>query len=243
MNINGAVMFVTGASSGIGAATARAASQAGARLVLLARRDDRLRQLADELGDALPIRCDVTSEDEVAKAVGQTMDRFGRIDVAVNNAGQGLQGSIEEIDPEDFRAVLDLNVVAPLMVMRAVIPIMRQQGGGSIVNVGSGISFSALPETGAYSASKAAIAKLSAIARAELGNAGIAVSIMYPFITSTDFVQSLRAGQESAAKMESRYESQRQTPDQVAEVILDLVRTGAERADLVPEAFGGSYKG
>lgn len=242
MEIKNAVVLVTGASSGIGAATARAASQAGAKLVLVARRQDRIQALADELGNAVAVACDVTDVQQVARAVEVGIERFGRIDVLLNVAGQGLQSGIEEIKPDDFRAILDLNVVAPITTMQAVLPAMRAQGRGSIVNVSSGITFSALPETGAYSASKAALNKLSEIARVELADANIAVSTMYPFITDTEFITSLRAGQESAEKLEASHAPEPQKPEQVATAILDLVHSGAKRADLVPEKFGGTYK-
>ncbi len=243
MDINGAVVLVTGASSGIGAATARAASQAGARVVLAARREDQIRQLAAELGAAVHVRCDVTDSKQVAAAVEAATSAFGRIDVLVNNAGQGLHAPLEQIDPEDFRAVLDLNLVAPLVTMQAVVPVMRKQGAGSIIDVSSGIAFSALPGSAAYSASKAGLNKPSAVARAELADAGIAVSTMYPFITDTEFIESLRGETESASQLESSHAPKPQSPEQVAEAILDLVNTGAEQTDLVPEQFGGSYKG
>lgn len=243
MDINGAVVLVTGASSGIGAATARAASQAGGRVVLAARREDRIRQLADELGEAVPVRCDVTDAGQVEKAVTTATDAFGRIDVLCNVAGQGLHAPLEQIDPDDFRAVLDLNLVAPLVTMQAVIPIMREQGAGSIVNVSSGITFSALPGSASYGASKAGLNKLSAVARAEFADAGVVVSTMYPFITDTEFIESLRGETESASELESSHAPKPQSPEQVAEAILELIRTGAEQADLVPEQFGGSYQG
>ena len=243
MNIDGAVVFITGASSGIGAATARAASRDGARLVLLARREERIAQLADELGNAIAVRCDVTDADQVAKAVQTVLETFGRIDVLVNNAGQGLQAPIDEIDPDDFRAILDLNLVAPLVVMQAVLPIMRKQAVGSIINVSSGTTFSVLPGSGAYSASKAGFAMLSAVARTELASTGIAVSTMYPFLTATEFLESMRTSHESEARSEASNGLQPQKPDQVAEAILDLIRTGAERADLVPKQYGGTYQG
>ncbi|KPM50582.1 short-chain dehydrogenase [Frankia sp. CcI49] len=242
MNIGEAVVFVTGASSGIGAATARAASQAGARVVLAARREDRIRQIADELGDAVAVRCDVTDAGQVEVAVRTAMDTFGRIDVLCNIAGQGLHVPLEKIDPDDFRAVLELNLVAPLVTMQAVVPVMRRQGAGSIVNVSSGITFSALPGSAGYAASKAGLSKLSAVARAELANAGIVVSTMFPFITGTEFTRSLRGDTESASQLESSHAPKPQSPRQVADAILDLIRTGAEQADLVPEQFGGSYK-
>jgi len=242
MDINQAVVLVTRASSGIGAATARAASRAGAR-VLLARREDRIRRLAGELDEALPIRCDVTDAGEVDATVRTATDAFGRIDVLCNIAGQGLHAPLEQIDPDDFRAILELNLVAPLVTMQAVLPVMRTQGSGSIVNVSSGITFSALPGSAAYCASKAGLSKLSAVARAELADAGIAVSTMYPFVTDTEFIESLRGETESASQLESSHAPKPQSPEQVADAILDLIKTGAEQADLVPEQFGGSYQG
>jgi short-subunit dehydrogenase len=100
-----------------------------------------------------------------------------------------------------------------------------------------------LPGSAAYGASKAGLSKLSAVARAELADAGIAVSTMYPFITDTEFIESLRGETESASELESSHAPKPQSPEQVAVVILDLIRTGAEQADLVPEQFGGSYRG
>jgi len=112
MKINGTVVLVTGASSGIGAATSRAASQAGARVVLAARREDRIRQLANDLGQAVPVRCDVTDAGQVRASVRAATDAYGRVDVLCNVAGQGLHAPLQDIDPDDFRAVLDLNLVA-----------------------------------------------------------------------------------------------------------------------------------
>ena len=243
MEIKGAVVFVTGASSGIGAAFARAAAHAGAKVVLVARREDKVRQIAKELGNAIAVRCDVTDAEQVKAAVRKAIDAFGRIDVLVNSAGQGLQAPIDGIKPGDFRDILELNVMAPLVTMQAVIPFMRKQGSGSIVNISSGIWFRPLPDSGAYSASKAALSTLSGVARVDLADANIAVSTMYPFITATDFVNSIKAGRELAEKLEGPISSQRQQPEQVADKILELIKTGAAQADLVPEQYGGSYKG
>src|SRR5690349_13343060 len=122
MEIENSVVMITGASSGIGAATARAASRAGARLVLIARREDRVRDLAAELGRAIAVRCDVTDQEQIHTPVRAALEAFGRIDVLVNNAGQGLQAEIEQICLDDLRAVLELNLVAPLAMMQAVLP-------------------------------------------------------------------------------------------------------------------------
>jgi NAD(P)-dependent dehydrogenase (short-subunit alcohol dehydrogenase family) len=245
VDIENAVMLVTGASSGIGAATARAGAAAGARVVLAARREERIRALAEELPDARAVACDVTDADQLAQAVQTAIDAYGRIDVLVNNVGQGLHVPMEEVDAADFRAVLDLNVVAPLAAMQAVIPIMRSQGAGSIVNISSGTTLVVRPGVGAYAASKAALNMLSSVARLELAGAGIVVSTVYPFITATEFHRSLRAGelQATASPQEIPAELRPQRPEQVAEVILEVIRSGAERADLVPMRFGGTYLG
>lgn len=238
MEINGAVVVVTGASSGIGEATARAAAAAGARVVLAARREDRIQALAAELGQAVAVRCDVTDAAQVESLVRSSVDAFGRVDVVVNNAGQGLEAEIEEIGLDDLRALLELNLVAPLAVMQAVLPLMRAQGSGSIVNVSSGTTFANTSGLGAYVASKIALERLTAIARAELDGTGIAVSTVIPFVTSTEFLTSLRAGRERAEAGLAGFDFD--PPERVAEVILDLVRTGNAKADLVPAAYGGS---
>jgi NADP-dependent 3-hydroxy acid dehydrogenase YdfG len=238
MDIRDSVIVITGASAGIGAATARAASRAGARLVLAARREDRIADLADELGDAIAVRCDVTDQAQVDALVEAALGRFGRIDVLVNNAGQGLQATIEQLDLDDFRAVLDLNLVAPLALMQAVLPTMRRQGAGSIVNVSSGTTFADVPGTGGYVAPKIALERLSAVARNELEGTGIAVSALIPFATRTEFLSSIRAGRSEAEAMTAG--ATFDEPDDVAAAVLELIRSGDARKDLVPAAYGGS---
>ncbi|AQT79831.1 short-chain dehydrogenase [Mycolicibacterium litorale] len=240
MDINNAVVLVTGASSGIGAATARAASQAGARVVLVARREDRLRRLAAELGNAVALPCDVTNRAEIERAVGQAINECGRIDVLVNSAGRGLQATIEHLDADDLRATFELNVIAPLLLMQAVLPGMRARGSGAIVNVSSGITWFDLPGSAGYSASKAALQKLTTIARAELAEANIAVSLMFPSITRTEFVASVRGDLTGAQHMEANSGLTPDTPENVAGAILELIRSGAERADRVPVEAGGT---
>lgn len=242
MNIEGAVVLVTGASSGIGEATARAVSEAGARVVLVARRESRIQQLASEMRHAIAISCDVTDPARVAQAVQRAHAEFGRIDVLVNNAGQGLQARIEEIELDDYRALLDLNLVAPLAMIKAVIPVMRKQGAGSIVNVSSGATFAAQAGAGAYTSSKAALNMLSDVARIELADTGIVVSTMYPFITATEFYGAVKAGTDVSKAVELGASSMAHPPALVAGKILELIRTGAARGDLVPTKFGGSYQ-
>ncbi|MFG6403045.1 SDR family oxidoreductase [Microbacterium sp. P04] len=238
MDIQDSVIVVTGASSGIGAATARAASAAGARVVLAARRADRTTRLADELDRAIAVRCDVTDQRQIEALVSTTLAEFGRIDVLVNNAGQGLQATVEQIALDDFRSLLELNLIAPLAMMQAVLPTMRRQHAGAIVNVSSGTTFANVPGTGAYVASKVALERLTAIARNEWEAAGIAVSTVIPFATDTEFLASIRAGRADAEAMTAGAEFD--TPETVADAILQLIRSGEPQLDLVPAAYGGT---
>ncbi len=231
MELAGAVMIVTGASSGIGAATARMAAAAGARLVLAARRADRLEALAAELPEALAIQTDMRQPEQVDRMVAATLDHYGRVDVLVNNAGQGLHVPVEQVDLDDLRAVFELNVVGVLRAMQDVIPVMRRQGAGAIVNVSSGTARMALPGAGPYSATKSALTMLSQVARREFAPDGIVVSLVYPFVTATEFHRSLRAGTIAGG---SGPPIEPHPPERVAAAILDLIRTGAEEAVLAP---------
>ena len=222
MQIDGSVMVITGASSGIGAATARAAAARGAHVVLGARRAGRLQELAAELDGAVAVRTDVTRRADLDALVQTALDVHGRVDVLVNNAGQGLHVPLAEVTAEDLRAVLDLNVVAALEAMQAVLPPMKAQGRGAIVNVSSGTTRGAFPGVGAYAASKAALNMLSAVARKEFAQYGIVVSTVYPFITATEFHQVLRAGTLRAGAPAG------DPPEHVADLILELVETGDE---------------
>jgi short-subunit dehydrogenase len=221
MDIDGSVFLITGASSGIGAATARLAARHGARVVLIARRTERIEVLAADLPDAVAVTADITDGEQLRAAVETATDRYGRLDVLVNNAGQGLQLPLEDVDLDDFRALIELNLVAPLAAMQSVIPIMRRHGGGAIVNISSGTSRIVIPGVGAYSATKSALNMLSQVARAELAGDGISVSVVYPNVTTTEFFDVLRAGPSSRPDGH--------TAESVAELILDVVRDdGAE---------------
>lgn len=194
MEIEGAVCIVTGASSGIGAATARLFASRGAKVVLAARRIERLEALEEELPDSLAVRTDVTVASDVTRLVERTREAFGALNVVVNDAGQGLHVALDQLRADDLRAVFDLNVVAPLLVMQAALPLMRSSGGGAIVNVSSATSLDAFPGLGGYAATKSALNMLSRIARLEWSNDQIVVSSVYPSVTATEFHQRLRAG-------------------------------------------------
>lgn len=243
MDIEKSIIIVTGASSGIGMATATAAIEQGARVALIARREDRLRDLARQLGpNSLAVPCDVTDPAQIEISIQTVLGAFDRIDVLVNNAGRGFYSGINEIDIAGYRALLELNTVAPLAMMQAVTPQMRRQGQGAIVNVSSGATFGILPGAGAYTSSKAALNMLSDVARVELAESGICVSTIYPFVTDTEFYGSVEEGR-TAAEMElEKVGSEIHSSKRVAEKILGLIRSGARQDDLVPMAFGGSLE-
>jgi NADP-dependent 3-hydroxy acid dehydrogenase YdfG len=194
MDLEGAVCIVTGASSGIGEATARLFAGRGATVVLAARRADRLERLATELPGSLAVETDVTAPGQIERLVERTVEAFGRIDVLVNNAGQGLHVPILDLRPDDLRAVFELNVVAPLRAMQAVVPHLRDRPAGAIVNVSSATTLRVFPGLGGYAATKAALNLLSETARLELAEARVAVSVVYPSVTASEFHHHLRAG-------------------------------------------------
>ncbi len=222
MEIEGAVCIVTGASSGIGAATARLLGGNGARVVLAARRAERLEALSAELPGSLAVPTDVTRPGDLGRLVSRVLDAYGRIDVLVNNAGQGLHVPVVELDPVDLRAVFELNVVAPLVAIQAVLPAMAAESGGAIVNVSSATSLRVFPGLGGYAATKAALNMLSQVGRLELASAGVAVSVVYPSVTATEFHQRLRAGQMVAGGHRIRPDP----PELAAAAVVFAVRTG-----------------
>ena len=187
MNLRDRVVIVTGASSGIGLATAKLLAKQGAKLALVSRSREKLEQLSAELPTSLAVPADMTRVYEIERMVRQTVEHFGRIEVLINCAGQGYDAPVEMTNVDTFRYVFDLDVVGPLVTMQQVIPIMRKQGGGAIINVSSGTALMYLPYNGAYSALKRALANISLTAREELKNDNIVVSVVYPYMTLTDF--------------------------------------------------------
>ena len=187
MDIKNKVVIVTGASSGIGLATAKLLSQKQAKVVLAARSIDKLKALEKELPNSLVIQTDTTDEKQIKKMVKQTVSHFGRVDILINNAGRGYDASIQDTNVKSFRELFDLDVIGPLVAMQEVIPFMKKQGGGMIVNISSGTALMYLPNMAAYSSLKRALVGISLTAREELKDDNIKVSVVYPYITLTDF--------------------------------------------------------
>jgi short-subunit dehydrogenase len=158
---------------------------------LIARSADVLNHLAEELksqgSDAIALPADVSDPKQVQRVIEETVRHFGRLDVVINNVGQAAVGTIADLNPDDFRKTLDLNVFGPLAAMQAVIPIMREQGGGLIINISSVVSKMRIAGMAAYAATKAALNMLSDTARGELASENIRVITVYPRSTATDF--------------------------------------------------------
>jgi NAD(P)-dependent dehydrogenase (short-subunit alcohol dehydrogenase family) len=221
------VVIVTGASSGIGEATAHLLHRVGARPVLAARRADRLAALSTELDGALHLRTDVTDPAQLRSLVEAAVQRHGRIDGLVNNAGASLHRPLEEVDPAEYAHLLELNVVSILTAIQAVLPVMRRQQAGRIVNVSSGTTMLAPPGVGAYAASKSAVNMLSTVARKELAGDGIDVSLVLPSITATEFNGGMASDDAHTWPGVVAH-----SPEYVGRVILRALRTGEERIDI-----------
>jgi short-subunit dehydrogenase len=202
MRIDGTRVIVTGASSGIGRALAISLAQRGAVLTLAARRGDRLEEVAREIAERRPssprpvaVPCDVSDAQDVTTLVGGTVERLGSVDVLVNNAGISVFGEEVRTSVDDYRDLMSVNFFGALHSMREVLPFMRRQGSGLIVNVASVAALHGVPYLAAYCASKAALVALSQSLRAELHGSGIRVMIVYPGYTETEiFEREKRVG-------------------------------------------------
>ena len=227
IDLAGRTVIVTGASSGIGAATARLLHAAGADPVLAARRADRLAALSKELDGALAVPTDVTDAAQVRDLVAATLDRHGRIDALVNNAGASIDGPLDHIDPAEFSSILQLNVVSLLTMTQAVLPAMRERGFGRIVNVSSGTTRRVAVGHGAYASTKSAVNMLSSVLTQELAGDGIAVSLLLPSITATEFGNGM-----FSLGVSPRPGMVVHSPEYAAGVVLRLLRTGEESFDI-----------
>ncbi|WP_428310613.1 SDR family oxidoreductase [Hydrocarboniphaga sp.] len=185
----GRVALVTGASSGIGEATALALAAAGASVALSARREQRLHQLVQRIeshgGKALALSGDVADEAVATAAVEKTIAHFGRIDILVNSAGIIQAGGVENVDTDEYRRVIDINLLATVYTCRAAIAAMKAQGSGDIINISSLAGRKAAKLFNAYTASKHALNAMTDAMRQEVGGFGIRVCIINPGATAT----------------------------------------------------------
>lgn len=229
MEVKDKVAIVTGASSGIGLATAKLLHKKGAKVVLAARSRDKLRKLAGELKGSLVVPTDMTKVSQVKKLIKDTLKHFGRVDILVNNAGRGYDSPVESIELKKFQHLFELDLVGPLVAMQEVIPLMKKQGGGAIVNISSGTALMTLPSMSPYSSLKRALVGLSLTANEELKKDKISVSVIYPYITATDFEKNtLRSGKSwfEGRDGDDRDMPKADPPELIAEKVEEGIKTG-----------------
>ncbi len=223
------VIVITGASAGIGAALAELVGARGGKPVLVARRAEKLNEVAARAGsDALAVTGDVTRREDVERARDEALSRFSRIDVWVNNAGRGITRKVSELTDEEFDDMMRVNVKSALYGMQAVLPHFSKRGEGHLINVSSMLGrVPFAPFRSAYAASKHALNSLTANLRMELREThpGIHVSCVLPGVVATDFgLNALHGG------IDSRKMPNSQTAEEVAEVIAGVIER--PRADV-----------
>lgn len=224
----GSVVCITGASAGIGAATAIALEKQGAKLALCARRVDRLNALRATFqlpGEHAPIEMDVADAGSVERGFRAIDQKFGKLDALVANAGVGAWYRVDETPEEEIQRTLETNVAGVIRCIRAGVPLLRKAGGGRIVLVSSVVGRRGVPMMGLYSASKFALHGLADAMRIELEPEGIAVSVYCPALTMTEFHDAAQGD-----KGEKPPTSEGETADAVAAGLIELLRSGKPEA-------------
>ena len=198
MKLQDKVAVITGASMGIGEAIAKLFLQEGARIVLCARDLARTQSAAQRIGgtaeNTLAVSCDVSKREQVDALMQAALKKFGRIDVLVNNAGFGLNDSVEKMNIPDLRAMFDTNLFGTIECIQAVAPIMREQGGGDIINISSVSGHISTPYMGGYAATKHAMNAIGKAARLELLRHNINVCTVCPGYIATEFTKNMVKG-------------------------------------------------
>lgn len=229
-------ILLTGGGSGIGRALAAALAAKGANLMLAGRRAGPLEETAAELrgsGSVSLAVADVTDPQARHDLVKAAIRQMGEVDILINNAGGVRAGRLEQIEAEDLRRMIDVNLIAPIMLSREVIPFMRARGSGLIVNITSGIALIGMPFYATYAASKAGLARFGEALRRELSGEGIGVLTVYPGATDTPMMTSSNAGPELGFT--------REKPADVADAVVaaiergnfDVVRGGQRRQEML----------
>lgn len=219
MNLNGKTAVVTGGTKGIGRAIAEALVRAGANVCISARDEMEIESAVSDMGGlsqeagVTGMACDVRSFDEVKALMEHAVAEFGGVDVLINNAGIGIFASVEELAPEDFRAVLETNLFGVFYCCHEAIPLMKRRGGGYIINISSLAGVNAHPQMAAYNASKFGLNGFSEALMQEVRHDGIKVSYIMPGSVNTEF-----GGDEVSA--EKLWQLQ---PADIARVVLDLL--------------------
>ena len=205
--INGKVVVITGASTGIGECTALLLAERGAKVVLGARRTELLETVVERItqagGEAVYARADVKQRDDLANLVKLACEHYGKLDVLVNNAGIMPMSSFDELRVEDWEDMIDINIKGVLYGIAAALPVFRQQGSGHFINIGSTAAYKTMPTQAIYSGTKFAVRAISEGLRQEAGDK-IRVSIISPGLTATSFLEAVTSPEMKARLAESR---------------------------------------
>lgn len=232
--MSGPVVIITGASSGIGAATAELFGKKGYRVVLAARRIGLLKSIGEKIrktgGEALVVKTDVTDLDQLDNLVGSTLSEYGEIDVLINNAGMGRLQWLDELRPEeDITAQIKVNLLAAIHLTRIILPHFLQRGRGHIINVSSAGAWLAVPTYTVYTATKYGLRGFTLSLRRELRETKIRVTGIYPGAVATEFDQHAGVDWEIESATPGWLLL---SPEQVAEGIMEAVKTGKRKVVL-----------
>jgi NADP-dependent 3-hydroxy acid dehydrogenase YdfG len=233
MEIKDKIVIVTGASGGIGAATSTYLAREGAKLVLAALSEKKLTELEREIPGSLIVPTDVRKSEDVKNLIEKTIEKYGRVDILINLAGQGMWAPVEKIDVEEYQKLFDLNVCGYLRAMQVVIPVMRAQRSGMIINVSSKLTTIHFPNEAGYASTKYAVNDLTLTARQELEKDGIVVSLIRPKLVQTDFGKHSVVPEPDALRDENNpNHPPMDMPETVALKIGELIRSGDAELDL-----------
>ena len=220
MIFNNKTVIITGGSEGVGAATARMFAEAGANLMLVARNKKNLDTLAEELRGKTRVEVfamDVSDAEACVDVFKKAAFEFGRVDILVNNAGYHSRGLVEDVEVSDLGKMIDVNLKAPIMLMRIALPYMREAGGGAIINVGSLAGRSPIPGSAGYAASKAGLRSFTYALGMELSDSNIKLAVVSPGPIDTGFIMA-----DIDATSDLTFSQPISTADEVAQAILDL---------------------
>lgn len=237
--LHGHVVWITGATSGIGRATAIELARRGARVAVSGRREGRLAEVVDEIagrgGEALAVRCDVCEPEQQQDAVARVVRELGRLDVAIANAGFSVSGRVEQLTADDWRRQLETNVVAAAMTARYSLPELKRTRG-RLALVGSVAAFMTAPGFGAYHASKYAVRALGATLSAELHGSGVSCTTVHPGFVASEINQVDNHGRLHAERADQRPARLMWTAERAARTVVDAI--GRRKREVVFTGHG-----